>query len=601
MPTEAERQTAEFYARLWHERGFAVAWTAGREGDQAKQVTRRGWNKTEPIGRNAHGEVAAMLKRANPVVVAGQSGLVAIDCDSEEDVRRFQGFGSPPTMSWTTRQGRHFVYRRPQGAEFAGIYFEAGGITPKRECYLVMPPAIHPSGKAYTLDQPLREVAELPLPVYQAMLAAAGVQREETRERVAHGGKVPKGGRHAHLTSLVGRMLRDGVPEEAALIALLATNRDVCDPPHTEQHVRQLVRSAYKTYEPELPAPATTPGPKPRVRSLKDVDPHLTRWFPGVEFEGIVPRFGHLCALVGQGGAGKGHWLVMLAASLVGDVTGPMLYLGEEDADEQLKMRMIAAGCPDENFLILDRITFPSGLDDFEAAIKETGAKIAVIDSGAGHLDRDIKNNAVEDVRKVLDRLAAMSNRLKVTIVVLVHVGKNTEMAARSRGLGSSAWTDAVRHQLTMAVDADDGSRVIEVTKSNIGPTGTRRRLIHEDVPLRAVDPETGEWQETTYIKIVDDGPSVKTVESLLAHRPDGKEAIAYDELAAGLKSRIGGWHANEAKKEIADLHDLNQKTVWRAFKRLEKEGLAVSEQHGSNRDEIVWRWVGEREGGWDD
>ena len=99
MTESDRRREAEFFADLWHRNGFAVAWTAGKDGPEAKQVVKKGWNKTAPIGKNQHGVIAAELKRHNPALVAGQSGLVAIYCDSEVDLARFRGFGPSPTMS----------------------------------------------------------------------------------------------------------------------------------------------------------------------------------------------------------------------------------------------------------------------------------------------------------------------------------------------------------------------------------------------------------------------------------------------------------------------------------------------------------------------
>jgi hypothetical protein len=54
---------------------------------------------------------------------------------------------------------------------------------------------------------------------------------------------IPQGQRHNTLVSLAGTMWRRGMCPEAIAAALLATNQQQCNPPHSPEHVHKIVES----------------------------------------------------------------------------------------------------------------------------------------------------------------------------------------------------------------------------------------------------------------------------------------------------------------------------------------------------------------------
>ena len=76
------------YGRYYGDEHFAVAFTAGTHGDNAKRVTSNGWDKAKPLpgGDYAAGLIASRGRDHNIAVVLRPSNLVVIECDSEQDL-----------------------------------------------------------------------------------------------------------------------------------------------------------------------------------------------------------------------------------------------------------------------------------------------------------------------------------------------------------------------------------------------------------------------------------------------------------------------------------------------------------------------------------
>src|SRR5262249_35122040 len=137
------------------------------------------------------------------------------------------------------------------------------------------------------------------------------------------------------------------------------------------------------------------------------------------------------------------------------------------------------------------------------------------------------------------------------------------------------AFEDACRQVLTAARDdEDDDVRHLELTKSNIGPTGYGRKLRIVEVPLEI------EGELVPVAKLVDEGRSGKSVMELLAarHKPGPepeKRELARAALIQTLVAAEGGSvEAGETKKRVAQETGVSEQTVWRALAELRDEGL---------------------------
>lgn len=255
---DGRRVDLERHGRAYGELRLAIAFTDGLEGEAAKRVSARGWDKT---GRLASAEFGASYlagrgERRNPAVVLRPSGLVGIDIDGPSGVdhlRRIVPERLPRTITVTTgkESGFHLWYAAPEGARSAFVELGPDGITPKANQYLVAPPAVHPSGRVYRFADGRApweiELTELPLDLLERLERAGGNER---RQRAASTGPIASGHRHDHLMRLGSAMRRHGACLEAVTAALLTENSHRCQPPKDEQTIVALAADLTHRYGP---------------------------------------------------------------------------------------------------------------------------------------------------------------------------------------------------------------------------------------------------------------------------------------------------------------------------------------------------------------
>jgi AAA domain-containing protein len=338
--------------------------------------------------------------------------------------------------------------------------------------------------------------------------------------------------------------------------------------------------------------PYLGPGERLRLTRISDVEAKRITWLE----ESLIAR-GLLTGLIAAGGTVKGLYGVHLAAKLAkrGETT---LFLCSEDALNYIvRPRFEAAGCDGQLAQALEietetgprNLRFPADLPALSAALAEVRPALVIIDPIASYLDAGLDMAKNNQMREVLQPLIALALETLVAIVVIYHLGKD-----RSRGaLGSVAFEDACRFVLTAAKDDEDEDvRHVEVTKSNVGPTGFGRKLRIVGVPLEL------EGETVEVAKLVDEGRSDKSVPALLTRRttpgpePE-KRDLARQVLIETLVAAAGeGVNANTTKETVAGLTDVSLQTVWRAFTELRDEGLAgaasTRDEHGSITE---WRW----------
>ncbi len=126
----------EQHGRAFGALRLAVAFTAGLDGDDAKRVTARGWDRTPRLADPEQG--AAILRtrgeRRNPAIVLRPSGLVGVDVDGPEGVellRRLVPEGMPRTVAVETGKnaGYHLWYLAPDGGRSAFVELGPEGVT----------------------------------------------------------------------------------------------------------------------------------------------------------------------------------------------------------------------------------------------------------------------------------------------------------------------------------------------------------------------------------------------------------------------------------------------------------------------------------------
>jgi hypothetical protein len=402
----------------------------------------------------------------------------------------------------------------------------------------------------------------------------------------------------------VARSLHGRV-DEVRVVKLWAdgeTKRDVVDfyaqfATHEEAD-RAIVEIVEGTpvYTPQQSEPAVANTPTSgRVRLTRIADVTARR----VEYvdDNMIAR-GMLTGLVAPGGTVKGLYGVHEAAKLARQ-DAPTLFCCSEDAlDYIVRPRFQAAGCDAELAFAFsvdgengERVPhFPSDLPLLAQAIEQVKPLLVIVDPIASYIDPGLDMGKNNEMRRILQPLIELARDAYVAILVVYHLGKHRDRGA----IGSVAFEDACRQVLTAARDDDDEDvRHVELTKSNIGPTGYGRKLRIVGVPIEI------EGEVVEVAKLVDEGRSWKHVHALLARRePPGpepeKRKQARDLLVEVLiAAGVNGVNADEAKRIVSERVGVSAATVWRAFDELKGEKLAivrsVRDEYGSISE---WIWA---------
>jgi hypothetical protein len=171
-----------------------------------------------------------------------------------------QGIGPiPETVEIITGGGgRHLPFRygggrvREELAKGIGLKGDGG--------YFVAPPSLHASGRRYAFDEARGGRNALLNPTLAPQWLLDYIDAENTPEAgnqnpdstTKAGEKVGPGDRHKYLVSQAGSMRRRGMSEKAIEAALIAENRERCDPPKTDAQVRQIAVSVSRSERGEV-------------------------------------------------------------------------------------------------------------------------------------------------------------------------------------------------------------------------------------------------------------------------------------------------------------------------------------------------------------
>lgn len=180
------------------------------------------------------------------VVTGSLSGVVVIDCDTEDAIHAVARLGMPITPTATSGRGRHyFVKHHP------GIRNSAGRIAPNVDIrgeggFVVIPPSTHPSGREYAWVGGLG-LEDVGLAEPPAWLLRASETHQKGREdgdwTEEFGMEIPSGRRNHKACELAGYLLRRNVEPGVVDVLLQLWNERRCNPPMPVDEVRQVVKS----------------------------------------------------------------------------------------------------------------------------------------------------------------------------------------------------------------------------------------------------------------------------------------------------------------------------------------------------------------------
>lgn len=410
-------------------------------------------------------------------------GLVVIDCDSEDAVALWRTIGASTTVVKTPR-GAHFYYRWVPGSPMSpttnvlpGVDIRAG-----RGAQVVCPPT-----PGYTILERGEITAFDP-----AWIPTPGPQIDDLPDDTWE--IIPEGRRNSTLHAIAGGLRRQGMGVQQIAYTLAAINKRCCDPQLELEEIVVIATSAGRyAAEPDSDFDLVDDEPLAETSNvLVYLDqmrlPPPAEWY----WAPYIPK-GRLVLLDGSEGIGKGMFCCYLANQLAHDGVNVLWASTEDDPEEDIQRRMLAAGWSDD---APGRVGFftvpfqvPPSLDALTAIVSNHEAGLLILDPGRAFLAPPdgvrASYNDEAAVRPGLTALHRLAKAQNVTILFVHHWNKDRQTTIQYRSQGTGAFAQVVRHRITMAQVGEEGA--FAVTKSNIGPKGGLRGyeiLPHDDPAL---------------------------------------------------------------------------------------------------------------------
>ena len=212
--------------------------------------------------------------------------------------------------------------------------------------------------------------------------------------------------------------------------------------------------------------------------TLDSIEPQAPQYF----WEPYLRR-GNLNVIRGDGGSGKTMFVFAIIAATTTGIQpegmpgilhagqGAAIYYGAEDDAGEYANRAILCGCNRKYLhVVADGNTLPqlSDVETFRQQIKDTGAKLIVLDPIQAFLGASVDMNRANEVRPLLDGLRALCRETDCTAIIVEHMNKATQQKAQYRGIGTVDITNASRSTLMIGYHPDiQGASVAVQIKAN--------------------------------------------------------------------------------------------------------------------------------------
>ena len=147
----------------------------------------------------------------------------------------------------------------------------------------------------------------------------------------------------------------------------------------------------------------------------------------------------------------------------------------EDGLADTIKPRLVAAGADCSRVLVIDDTEKALTLEDerLETAIRQTGARLVVLDPIQGYLGAGVDMHRANEIRPVMKRVGDLAEKYHCAIILIGHMNKNSGERSSYRGLGSIDFQAAARSVLIVGRVKDDPTlRVVCQTKSSLAPEG---------------------------------------------------------------------------------------------------------------------------------
>ena len=136
----------------------------------------------------------------------------------------------------------------------------------------------------------------------------------------------------------------------------------------------------------------------------------------------------------------------------------------EDGLADTIKPRLESAGADCSRVLVIDESRRELTLCDerLEQAIRETGARLIVLDPLQAYLGSDVDMHRANEVRPVLKRISAIAERTQCAVILVGHMNKAQGLKSGYRGLGSIDFRASARSVLLVGrLKSSDTLRVV--------------------------------------------------------------------------------------------------------------------------------------------
>ena len=229
----------------------------------------------------------------------------------------------------------------------------------------------------------------------------------------------------------------------------------------------------------------TQPEPELELIKASEITPTEVEWL----WYPYIP-FGKVTILEGDPGDGKSKLLLALSAILTKGE--PLPFVGEEEvhepmtviyqttedaADDTVVPRFIASNGDRNNLIFIneDKKHLTFGDSRLAQAIKQTGAKLLILDPLSSYIGEDCSLNAANEMRTQFNHLIETAREEHCAVVVVHHMNKNATTPL-NRTNGSVDIAGAARSILAVTRTpnkANPQERIMVQVKSNLAPTGS--------------------------------------------------------------------------------------------------------------------------------
>ena len=218
-----------------------------------------------------------------------------------------------------------------------------------------------------------------------------------------------------------------------------------------------------------------------KLISMSEIETEEVKWL----WYPYIP-LGKLTILQGDPGDGKTSFVLAVIAALTRgealpeceEASEPMnvIYQTAEDGlADTIKPRLETAGADCSRVLVIDESSRELTLCDqrLEQAVRETGAKLIVLDPIQAYLGSGVDMHRANEVRPVMKKIAAMAERTQCAVILIGHMNKAQGMKSGYRGLGSIDFRAAARSVLVVGrLKENERIRVVAQDKNSLSPEG---------------------------------------------------------------------------------------------------------------------------------